>query len=476
MLDALASKAGTDGASLRTRSAVKRMTDTAIEAGCPLDQTLNFLRMGLVLSPKQLVASAIARQCDAGIGPVELAYGGARGGGKSFWLLGQLVEDCLRYPGLKCLLLRKVGISGKEAFEDLLPRVLHSTPHRYVPSQLLLVFANGSRIKLGHFANESDIDKYIGIEYDVIGVEEATTLSFSKYRAIRSCNRTSKPGWRPRVYSTTNPGGVGHAWYKQRFIDPFRDGKETSTRFVPATIDDNPHVNVEYRAILDGFTGWMLRAWRFGDWDIASGQFFTTFSLEHHRCDPIDFVPIHWRTWVSLDYGLRHYTVAYLMARTGDGLTYIVDEHAERGWLPERHAQSIWSMLSRHGVDKRRVETFVAGGDVFNETHGGKVSEAYAQHGIDLECANMDRIDGAAEFMRLLGDPRANRPGTLLISDSCRGLLSCIPSMVHCDRRPEDVKKVDTDEDGNGGDDWYDAARYGLMYGAGEGRVAIIDN
>ena len=35
------------------------------------------------------------------------AYGGARGGGKSWALRRKLVAMCLRYPGIRCLLVRR---------------------------------------------------------------------------------------------------------------------------------------------------------------------------------------------------------------------------------------------------------------------------------------------------------------------------------------------------------------------------------
>ena len=35
------------------------------------------------------------------------AYGGARGGGKSWALRRKLVGLCLRYPGIRCLLVRR---------------------------------------------------------------------------------------------------------------------------------------------------------------------------------------------------------------------------------------------------------------------------------------------------------------------------------------------------------------------------------
>src|SRR5262245_58410277 len=119
--------------------AIKSFILEAYAAGCPQDQIERFLRAGVVLQPKQLQASAVARQMDRSGGPTELGYGGARGGGKSHWALAQLaVDDCQRYEGLKCLFLRKVGKSAKESFEDLRPKVLGRVPHEYSASQGVL--------------------------------------------------------------------------------------------------------------------------------------------------------------------------------------------------------------------------------------------------------------------------------------------------------------------------------------------------
>ena len=80
------------------------------QLGCTWDQMGLFTQAGVILQPRQLLASAAARLCDKPDGPTAIGYGGARGGGKSHWLLAQMgVDDCQRVPGLKCLLLRKVG-------------------------------------------------------------------------------------------------------------------------------------------------------------------------------------------------------------------------------------------------------------------------------------------------------------------------------------------------------------------------------
>ena len=380
-------------------------------------------------------------------------------------MLGQIgVDDCQRYPGLKVLLLRKVAKAAREGFLDLRGRVLAGVPNEYKVQEGVLNFPNGSRIILGHFHNESDVDAYLGLEYDVIAVEEATTLSSSKYKAIRTCLRTAKPDWRPRMYSSTNPGGVGHAWYKQTFIAPNTE----DTRFVPSTVDDNAFVNAEYRTTLDKLTGWQKQAWRYGNWDIAAGQFFTMWQAEAHVREHLPEATQLRRVWAALDYGFTHFTVAYLLGEDGDGHLYIVDEHAERRWTVGRQADGIRAMIERHGLTVEQLDAFVAGSDVFSaQRDGGSVAGEYAQHGIMLTPANSDRIQGAAEWLNRLGDPAAGVAPRITVSARCTRLIECLPSLEHNPYRAEDVLKVDTDDDGLGGDDPYDAARYGIMFAAG---------
>jgi phage terminase large subunit len=468
-------------------TALERYLETGREAGCSREQMENFARAGIVLQPRQLGASAAARLCDLIDGPTAIGYGGARGGGKSHWLLAQMgVDDCQRVPGLKCLLLRKVGKSVMESFDDLRRRLFIHLPHQFSAHRGTLTFSNGSRIIAGHFQAEKDIDAYLGLEYDVIAIEEATTLSSRKHSDITTCCRSSKvladghlagQHWRPRIYSTSNPGGVGHAWYRSKFIVPYREGRETDTRFIPARVGDNRFNNPEYTKILANLTGWQKRAWFDGNWDIAAGQFFTTFRREVHVIDEFD--DLRAREWfAAMDYGFTHYTAVYLGCTDGDGNLFVVDEHAERLWLPQRHAAAVKAMLARHLVNaegrlrsaecpKGRpleisdLKRFVAGADVFSkQSDGTTVAAQYAKLGISLRCANTDRINGWAEILQRFGDVDAGIQPTLFIHRRCARLLECIPALQHDPNRPEDVLKVDADEDGIGGDDPADALRY----------------
>jgi phage terminase large subunit len=443
-----------------------------------MDQTFNLVKGEAWLQERQLVACAAARLCDRPSGPTAVGYGGARGGGKSHWLLAQMgVDDCQRVEGLKCLLLRKVGKANLEHFEDLRRKLFNRLPHEFSAFRGILTFANGSRIIAGHFQNEKDIDAYLGLEYDVIGIEEATTLTSRKYQDITTCCRSSKPNWRPRIYSTTNPGGVGHAWYRTKFVAPMLERRESDTRFIPARVTDNRWNNPDYVRVLEGLTGWQKRAWLDGDWDIAAGQYFTTFRRDIHVVEDFDDTrAVEW--FAALDYGFAHYTVVLLGCRDGDGNTFVVDEHAERHWLTQRHAAGIKAMLERHQIIAERglriaeavktrsleitdLKRFVAGADVFSrQGDGTTVAQQYDRHGIRLRAANMDRLNGWAELMQGFGDPENGVKPTLFIHSRCKRLIETLPALQHDPNRPEDVLKVDADEDGIGGDDAADALRY----------------
>ena len=123
-------------------------------------------------------------------------------------------------------------------------------------------------------------------------------------------------------------------------------------------------------------------------------------------------------------------------------------------------------MLGRHSISNRRLEIgdlkrFVAGADVFSrQSDGTTVASQYGKLGLTLRCGNTDRVNGWAEVLHGLGDPDNGVPARLFIHERCARLVECLPSLQHDPNRPEDVLKVDADEDGVGGDDAADCLRY----------------
>ena len=107
------------------------------------------------------------------------------------------------------------------------------------------------------------------------------------------------------------------------------------------------------------------------------------------------------------------------------------------------------------------MKRFVAGADVFSrQSDGTTVAAQYAKHGITLRPANTDRLNGWAEVMTKFGDVEADIRPTLYIHQRCRRLIETLPTLQHDPNRPEDVLKIDADDDGVGGDDCADCLRY----------------
>ena len=107
-----------------------------------------------------------------------------------------------------------------------------------------------------------------------------------------------------------------HAWYRSKFILPFREGRETETRFVPARVGDNRYNNPEYQKVLEGLTGgsggpgWMgIGTLRRGSSSRRSGArcMSSRISMTRGRGNGL----------CALDYGFAHYTVVLLGCTDG---------------------------------------------------------------------------------------------------------------------------------------------------------------
>lgn len=436
--------------------------DLGSRVGLTRDQQERFLRAGVVLQERQMQFCVAARECDAPDGPTAVGYGGGRGSAKSHASFAQMaVDDCQRVNQLKFLYLRKIGKTNREQFDDIRRKVLARVPHTYAEQKgLLTINSTDSQIRVGHFKDEKDIDQYLGVEYDGMLIEEATQLSFTKWKNILSCLRTSKEGWRPRVYCPTNPGGVGHGWYKQIFVHPWKIKAQRDTRYIHTTVHDNRHVNKEYLAYLESLTGWQREAWLNGSWDIAAGQFFVNFRESVHVLDRMDTSAA--RKWIGgFDYGFSHLSCFLLAYLDDTGRIMVTDETYGRLKTPQEIAQLYYSMLARNQIHPYQITHIAAGPDIFSrESDGTTIADQYRNLGINLSCGKIDRINGWSEVLRRLGDPDNGVKPTMFIHRRCQKLIEQIPLMIHDPKRPEDVDKVDCDpEDGTGGDDMADTLR-----------------
>lgn len=457
------------------------------KAGCPRDQMENFIKAGIFLQPKQMEMAAAARLCDSrclkcealyrqelplvddcpDCGATAVGVGGARGGGKSQWMFAQIcADDVQRYPGLKVLYLRRSVTAAREQIRGLLLSTCKAIPHNYREQGGTIEFPNGSYIVVKHFKDEKDIENFLGQEYDVIAIEELTTLTFDKWKNLMTCLRTSKPNWRPRFYGAWNWGGVGHFWCMKVFYEPWEKKTERQTRYILARVDDNKFNNPEYINTLKSLTGWKYKSWYLGDPHFQSGQFFTNWNEAQHvypntQTQGMERYMTSW--FCSFDHGLSHPCCCLLHGKDAQGNTYTVDEYHQHETVPSENAENIKYMLNRHNLTVNDLEFFVAGRDCFSRNAEAKtIASMYAEYGIDMTPAETDRLNRWEIMGDKLGNVEKGVSPTWFIHRNCKNLIVQIPMAQHHDTRVGDIAKQNADESGEGGDDALEAASFGL--------------
>ena len=148
----------------------------------------------------------------------EVLYGGQRGGGKTDAGLVWLTEY-IQHPRYRALVIRK----NSEDLSDWIDRAAYLYQRygaRPTGKPATITFPSGAKIRTGHLKDDLAYTKYQGHEYQRILIEELTQIpDETRYLQLISSCRTSIPELIPQIFCTTNPGGLGHAWVKARFID-----------------------------------------------------------------------------------------------------------------------------------------------------------------------------------------------------------------------------------------------------------------
>lgn len=428
----------------------------------------------------------------------EILFGGARGPGKTdtgmVWLLGEEYENdrlYIHHPRYRALVLRK----SYEDLTDWLDRA-GNMYKRYggevVGKPAQIRFPDGSIFRCGHLKDQKSYMKYLGHEYHRILIEELTQIPDEKYlvQILGSC-RSTIDELRPQFFATTNPGGPGHMWVKQRYIDhgepmePFRQtdpesGKQSRLRvFVPSTLDDNPVLlekdpgYVDYLDSIAITDPDLFRAWRYGDWDVFAGQVFSEYRREKHTCK--NFLPkssMQAFLWIDWGYSENSAFAAYLSVlvpmKTEHGVVFnrvfTFHEFYNNRKTPEEWADIIYDWCIANGIHPRKGFTDPA---MHNPQTDGSMSIAEnmekrwtKRHGrkwISLYKGNntrTGRIGRVALMHNWLSDAPDGKPYWIM-TEKCKNLIRTLPMLVYDENHVEDVNTTQEDHA-------YDACGYGL--------------
>lgn len=389
-------------------------------------------------------------------------YGGSRGGGKSWAMRRKVVLLSLTYDNLRSLILRRTFPELKSNIVEPLMRELAGFAD-YNVSDRVFRFPNGSIIRMGYCDTEADVYQYQGQEYDVVCLEEATQFTESQMQFLTTCNRTSRMDFKPRMYYTCNPGGVGHDWVKRLFIDKEYRGKEKPENysFIPARVYDNTvlmEADPEYLTTLESLPEDLRRAHLDGDWDVIEGQFFKEWRRDKHVCEPFT-IPAHWKRFRAMDWGYNDPCCVLWFAVAPDKRIYVYDEY----YHAQRNVNEVASWIRRQ-TGATKVSYTVGSPDMWqhrgmqNMTRKGitgeSIAESLAISGVPVMPADNSRMVGWQRVREFLADAPDGKPW-LQVFSNCTNLIKYMPMMQYDEHDREDAK------DGN--DHAPEALRYGLM-------------
>ena len=384
----------------------------------------------------------------------ETLFGGAAGGGKSYGQLTDALLYALKYPKSKQILFRSTFADLEKSLIrvslEYYPRDIAS----YNSSKHTWKFDNGSIIDFGYIQYEKDVYQYQSAEYDVIRFDELTHFTEYMYTYMISRCRGANP-YPKGIKSSTNPGGIGHVWVKERFIDigepntihkcKLETGETVTRIFIPSLVQDNKFMltyDPDYIKRLDNLPEKERKALKYGDWDIYDGMFFPEYKRRIHVIEPFE-VDEHWGRYIALDYGLDMFAVLFIAVDT-KGKAYIYNEIHKSNLIVSEAAQVLRSYMRG-----KQFKHIYAPPDLWNRNRdtGKSTAEVFRENGIVLTKAGNNRISGWLSVKEWLKIKKVRHEQTgelyedsdLKIFNNCLNLIRCLPQLQHDDKNPNDV-------------------------------------
>jgi hypothetical protein len=438
----------------------------------------------------------------------ELLVGGSAGPGKSYFLRAASIIWALDVPGIQIFLFRRLykellpnHIYGDNKYMMMLKEMIDAGDVEFNKSEGVFSFWNGSRIQLCHAQYPDDVLIYLGAEFNVLLIDEATQFLEKMLRFLRSRVRLGSldvgDKWRgrlPKIVYGTNPGGPSHNYLKSGFVDhgpgklhraPEDDGGMLR-EFIPALYTDNIVMmknDPTYASRLKGLGDEKLvEAYLKGSWDIsADGMFAADWDPKVHIVDHVD-IPASWK----IDRGYDHGTSApacglYFAESNGEqvvmdgvvrylpkrsliviGEVYLADEKYNGLNLTPGE---IGARLVKYEFAKKlrqRVKPGPADSAIFEAAPGyesvGKKLGAAGVTFVKADKTPGSRKRGVVFVKQMLQASVERKPDQahIYVHRSCAHLIRTLPNLPKCPDDPDDV-------DSQSEDHAFDTLRYRVL-------------
>jgi hypothetical protein len=427
----------------------------------------------------------------------EVLYGGAAGGGKSYALLA----DPMRYfdnPNFSGLLLRRTNDELRELIAKSQELYLKAFPKaRWSKQEKQWTFPSGARLWMTYLEHDDDVMRYQGQAFTWIAFDELTQYPTPHaWNYLRSRLRDGS-GTLPLIQrGTTNPGGPGHHWVKQMFIDPappntpfwatdehgavlVQDDKYPHNhplagqprpdagqplfqrKFIPASLYDNPYLTQDgnYEASLMSLPEATRKKLLEGSWDIVDGAAFPEFNHADHVIEPFE-IPKSWRRFRACDYGYSsHSAVVWFAVSPGTGKLVVYDEL----YVSKATARDLAKMIKARESITGNVSYGVLDSSAWHQRghNGPSIAEEMISEGVRWRPSDRGKGSRTAGFNRLhellkVDEDFTLEPGIQFFS-TCRQSIAQIPAL------PSNPNGIDDIDDKFPNDHIYDAIRYGIM-------------
>ncbi len=373
----------------------------------------------------------------------EVLFGGAAGGGKSYGQLTDALLYALKYPKSKQLILRRTFAELEKSLVRVSLALYPREIYTYNSTCHTGRFKNGSIIDFGYCATENDVFQYQSAEYDVVRFDELTHFTEFQYLYLISRVRGAN-GYPKQIKSSTNPGGVGHAWVKSRFVDvappntPFLSPDGSERIFIPSKIDDNIFLtqsDPDYKKRLLCLPASQRKALLYGDWNVFEGQYFTEFDYEKHTCDAFA-LPAEWRRYRTIDYGLDRLACLWI-AVDSDRNAYVYRELCESNLMISDASRKILEATP----DDEEIYATLAPPDLWARSQETGRSKAliFAENGLSFVRTANDRETGWLSIKELLKVDERGRT-RLKIFRNCTEIIKCLPMLQTDPLKPSDTQ------------------------------------
>ena len=360
-------------------------------------------------------------------------------------------------PGIRILIVRRTYPQLKANHIDVMRADLYGIA-RYMATDKEFIFPNGSRIIFGYCDTDADAERYQGVEYDVIFLDEATTLREEWVKKIGASMRGAN-GFMKRTYFTMNPGGESHTYFKRLFIDRrFEDGENPDDYvFIQSLVTDNQalmEMQPDYLRQLEALPYKLRQAWRFGSWDILEGVFFEEFRddpahyidrIDTHVIEPFD-VPRHWPIYRSFDWGRAKPYACHWWTIDHDGIAYCILESYGIGREPNEgcmwDADEVFEHIAKtereHPWLKSKDIQGIADPSIWQKDTGVSVQDVAASKGVYFSPGDNSRIPGWLQVHYRLRFDETGVP-RMYIFQNCAHIIRTFPLMMYDKRKVEDL-------------------------------------